>query len=175
MAILKILEYPDPRLHRVAAPVSAVTERIAQLAQDMLQTMYQVNGVGLAATQVDVHERVLVMDVSESRDHPVVLINPELLWSSDASILGDEGCLSIPGVIDKVSRHAEVHVRAMDEHGASRVIEADGLLSICIQHEMDHLMGKVFVERLSALKRKRVDQKLHKRFRSQDKQRLSYS
>ncbi|HMN56444.1 MAG TPA: peptide deformylase, partial [Ottowia sp.] len=149
MALLPILRYPDPRLHTVARPVATVDDRIRTLVRDMLATMYDAQGIGLAATQVDVHERVLVLDVSEQRDTPQVLINPELLWASDERVKGDEGCLSVPGIYDGVERAARVRVRALDEQGRAREIEADGLLAVCIQHEMDHLVGKVFVEYLS--------------------------
>lgn len=166
MPILPILCYPDPRLHKVAKPVAAVDDRIRTLTQDMLATMYDANGIGLAATQIDVHERVIVIDVSEERDQPMVIINPEILWASDEKQLGEEGCLSVPGIYDGVERSVAVKVRALNEKGESREIEAEGLLAICIQHEMDHLMGKVFVEYLSPLKRNRIKTKLvkqHKR------------
>ncbi|WP_293223896.1 peptide deformylase [Ottowia sp.] len=162
MALLPILRYPDPRLHTVARPVAAVDDRIRTLVRDMLATMYDAQGIGLAATQVDVHERVLVIDVSEQRDTPQVLINPELLWASDERVKGDEGCLSVPGIYDGVERAARVRVRALDERGQAREIEADGLLAVCIQHEMDHLVGKVFVDYLSPLKRGRIKTKLLK-------------
>ena len=162
MAILSILCYPDPRLHKVAQPVEAVDDRVRGVLDDMLATMYDANGIGLAATQVDVHERIVVIDVSEDRDQPMVLINPEITWYSEEKLLGDEGCLSVPGFYDGVERSAEVHVRALDRDGKSRVIEAEGLLAVCIQHEMDHLLGKVFVEYLSPLKRNRIKTKLLK-------------
>lgn len=162
MALLTILRYPDPRLHKVAEPVRAVDERIRTLVHDMLETMYAANGIGLAATQVDVHERVIVIDVSEGRDTPLVLINPELTWSSDAHLLGEEGCLSVPGIYETVERAESVRVRALDEHGASRELAAEGLLAVCIQHEMDHLIGRVFVDYLSALKRGRIKTRLRK-------------
>ena len=166
MTILPILCYPDPRLHKVAKPVAVVDDRIRTLTQDMLATMYDANGIGLAATQIDVHERVIVIDVSEERDQPMVIINPEILWASDEKQLGEEGCLSVPGIYDGVERSVAVKVRALNEKGESREIDAEGLLAICIQHEMDHLMGKVFVEYLSPLKRNRIKTKLvkqHKR------------
>ena len=166
MPILPILCYPDPRLHKVAKPVAAVDDRIRTLTQDMLATMYDANGIGLAATQIDVHERVIVIDVSEERDQPMVIINPEILWASDEKQLGEEGCLSVPGIYDGVERSVAVKVRTLNEKGESREIDAEGLLAICIQHEMDHLMGKVFVEYLSPLKRNRIKTKLvkqHKR------------
>ena len=156
MALLPILRYPDPRLHKVAQPVSAVDARIRTLIDDMFETMYDAKGIGLAATQVDVHERLIVMDVSEQRNQRLVLINPELVWASDERVLGEEGCLSVPGIYDGVERAERVRVRALDETGQAREIEADGLLAVCIQHEMDHLRGKVFVEYLSPLKRGRI-------------------
>ena len=162
MAILPILCYPDPRLHKVAQPVAQVDERIQTLVKDMLETMYDANGIGLAATQVDAHVRVVVIDVSEERNEPMTLINPEILWASEEKQLGEEGCLSVPGVYDGVERSTSVKVRALDENGKSRDIEAEGMLAICIQHEMDHLMGKVFVEYLSPLKRNRIKTKLVK-------------
>ena len=168
MALLPILRYPDPRLHKVAQPVSAVDARIRTLIDDMFETMYDAKGIGMAATQVDVHERLIVMDVSEQRNQRLVLINPELVWASDERVLGEEGCLSVPGIYDGVERAERVRVRALDETGQAREIEADGLLAVCIQHEMDHLRGKVFVEYLSPLKRGRIKTKLLKAER-QDK------
>lgn len=165
MALLTILTYPDPRLHKVAQPVAAVDARIRQLVDDMIETMYACEGVGLAATQVDVHERVIVMDTSESRDQPVVLINPELVARSDEMTFSDEGCLSVPAIYDKVARHAKVTVRALGRDGATFEMEAEGLGAICVQHEMDHLIGRVFVEYLSPLKRDRIRTKMIKRAR----------
>jgi peptide deformylase len=162
MAVLPILCYPDPRLHTVAKPVGAVDGRIAQLVDDMLQTMYEASGIGLAATQVDVHERVIVIDVSEERNAPLVLINPEITWASPEKQVNDEGCLSVPGIYDGVERAAAVKVQALDRDGRSREIEADGILAVCVQHEMDHLLGKVFVEYLSPLKRTRIRSKMLK-------------
>ena len=162
MAVLTILCYPDPRLEKIAKPVAAVDARIVQLVADMKDTMYDAKGIGLAATQVDVHERVIVIDVSEERDAPLVLINPELVWTSPTSHLNEEGCLSVPGIYDGVQRFDAVHVRAMDVDGQVRVIEAQELLAVCIQHEMDHLLGKVFVEYLSPLKRNRIKTKMRK-------------
>lgn len=162
MALLPILRYPDPRLHKVAQPVAQVDARIRQQIADMFETMYDANGVGLAATQVDFHERLIVIDVSQERNQPIVLINPELTWTSEETQINEEGCLSVPGIYDGVERHSAVKVRALDENGTSREIEADGLLAICIQHEMDHLMGKVFVEYLSPLRRGRIKTKLLK-------------
>ncbi|MBL0421177.1 peptide deformylase [Ramlibacter sp. AW1] len=162
MAIKPILVFPDPRLHIVAKPVGAVDARIRQLVADMLETMYEAQGIGLAATQVDEHERVVVIDVSEERNRPLVLINPEIVWASEDTQVGDEGCLSVPGIYDGVERSVAVKVRALDDSGQEREIEAEGLLSVCIQHEMDHLMGKVFVEYLSPLKRNRIRSKMLK-------------
>jgi peptide deformylase len=167
MAQLHILRYPDPRLHTVAKPVAQVDERIRRLVDDMLETMYAAEGVGLAATQVDVHERVIVIDVSEARNEPRVLINPELIARSEEMTFGDEGCLSVPQIYDKVRRHARVTVRALDRDGVSREFAADGLLAVCVQHEMDHLIGKVFVEYLSPLKRDRIKTKMLKKSRDE--------
>ena len=165
MPKLQILRYPDPRLHTVAKPVAAVDERVRALAQDMLESMYEAEGVGLAATQVDVHERLIVIDTSENHDEPRVLINPELVWRSDETIVWEEGCLSVPATYDKVTRHARVIVRSLGLDGQTQEFEADGLLSVCVQHEMDHLMGKVFVEYLSKLKRDRIKTKMLKKAR----------
>ena len=162
MALLNILQYPDPRLHKVAKPVAVVDERIRKLVADMAETMYEAPGVGLAATQVDVHERVITIDVSESRDELRVFINPEIIWASDEHKFWDEGCLSVPDIYDKVDRPARVRVRALNEKGETFELEADDLLAVCIQHEMDHLMGKVFVEYLSPLKQTRIRSKLKK-------------
>ena len=162
MALLPILCYPDPKLHRVAKPVVVVDSRVQTLVADMLETMYDAKGIGLAATQIDVHERVIVIDVSEEHDAPLVLINPELVWTSAETHLNEEGCLSVPGIYDGVQRFDAVHVRALDLQGQARVIEAAELLAVCVQHEMDHLMGKVFVEYLSPLKRNRIKKKMLK-------------
>jgi peptide deformylase len=162
MALLPILCYPDPKLHRIARPVTVVDSRIQTLVTNMLETMYDAKGIGLAATQVDVHERVIVIDVSEEHDTPLVLINPELVWTSAETHLNEEGCLSVPGIYDGVERFDAVHVRALDLQGQVRTIEADELLAVCVQHEMDHLMGKVFVEYLSPLKRNRIKKKMLK-------------
>ena len=167
MAKLKILRYPDPRLHTVARPVNEVDERVRRLVDDMLETMYDADGVGLAATQVDVHERVIVMDTSEGRDQPRVLINPELTARSEEMALSEEGCLSVPTVYDKVRRHARVSVRALGRDGEVQEFDADGLLAVCVQHEMDHLQGKVFVEYLSLLKRDRIKTKMLKKTRDE--------
>ncbi len=169
MALLPILCYPDPKLHTVAKPVPAVDARIEQLVRDMLDTMYDAKGIGLAATQVDVHERLIVIDVSDERDQPMVLVNPELVWTSNETHLNEEGCLSVPGIYDGVTRFDAVRVKALDEKGQSREIEADGLLAVCIQHEMDHLLGKVFVEYLSPLKRNRIKTKMIKAQREESR------
>jgi peptide deformylase len=169
MAKLDILRYPDPRLHTVAKPVKEVDARIRTLVDDLLETMYSADGVGLAATQVDVHERVIVIDTSETRNDPRVLINPELIWKSDEMSFTDEGCLSVPQIYDKVKRHAKVVVRALNREGRSVDFEADGLLSVCVQHEMDHLVGKVFVEYLSSLKRDRIKTKMLKKTRDEQR------
>ena len=162
MAILPILCYPDPRLLQVAKPVQAVDARIKALVADMLETMYEAQGIGLAATQVDVHERVVVIDVSEERNAPLVLINPTIVWASPERHVGEEGCLSVPGIYDGVERADAVRVQALDAQGRSQTLEADGMLAVCIQHELDHLLGKVFVEYLSPLKRNRIKTKLQK-------------
>ena len=167
MARLSILRYPDPRLYTVARPVQQVDDRIRRLVDDMLETMYEAEGVGLAATQVDVHERVIVIDISEARDTPLVLINPELIEKSDEMTLGDEGCLSVPEIYDKVPRHARVKVRARDKTGEVREFGAEGLLSVAVQHEMDHLLGKVFVDYLSPLKRSRIKTRMLKKTREE--------
>jgi peptide deformylase len=146
----------------VARPVSAFDARLRTLAADMLQTMYESGGIGLAATQIDVHERLIVMDITEERNQPLVIVNPEIVWHSEASKLNEEGCLSVPAVYDRVDRGESVHVRVWDEHGAQRTIEAQDVMAICIQHEMDHLLGKVFVEYLSPLKRDRIKKKMRK-------------
>ncbi|SDO79093.1 peptide deformylase [Rhodoferax sp. OV413] len=169
MALLSILQYPDPKLHTLARPVKAVDARIQGLIADMLETMYEANGIGLAATQVDVHERLVVIDVSEERNAPLVLINPEILWASEERVLNDEGCLSVPGIYDGVERSTQIRVSALDGEGQSRTLEAEGLLAICVQHEMDHLLGKVFVEYLSPLKRNRIKSKMLKTRRAMGK------
>ncbi|VWX59778.1 peptide deformylase [Burkholderiales bacterium 8X] len=160
-----ILSYPDVRLHKVAKPVQGVDARIKSLVADLLETMYDANGIGLAATQVDAHERLVVIDVSEERDKPLVLINPEIVWASDEKVLNEEGCLSVPGIYDGVERSTSIRVNALDANGEPQTIEADGLLAVCIQHELDHLLGKVFVEYLSPLKRNRIKGKLLKQQR----------
>ena len=167
--LLPILKYPDPRLLRVARPVAAVDEALRAIIERMFATMYHAKGIGLAATQVDIHQRLIVIDVSEERNQPLVLINPVLDWASPETRKGDEGCLSVPGVYDGVERALAVRVRALDAQGNSRLIEAEGLLAVCIQHEMDHLMGKVFVEHLSLLKRNRIKSKLLKAAREDER------
>ena len=162
MALLSILCYPDPKLHTVARPVQAVDGRIKALIADMRETMYEADGIGLAATQVDVHERLIVIDVSGERNAPLVLINPEITWASQDKQVNDEGCLSVPGIYDGVERSAAIRVNALDGDGRMRSIDAEGLLAVCIQHEMDHLLGKVFVEYLSPLKRNRIKTKMLK-------------
>ena len=164
MAILPILQYPDPRLHKVAAPVAQVDDQIRKLVRDMAETMYSAPGVGLAATQVDVHKQVIVIDVSSTHDQLKVFINPEIVESRGTSD-AEEGCLSVPGVFDKVERAEWVRVRALDADGKPFELEADGLLAVCIQHEMDHLKGKVFVEYLSPLKRRRILTRIRKQER----------
>jgi peptide deformylase len=164
MALLPILEYPDPRLKKVAAPVAAVTADVRKLVRDLAETMYAAPGVGLAATQVNVHRRVIVIDISDHKDDLRVFINPELL-SADGEAECEEGCLSVPGYYDKVTRAARIRVRALDEHGETFELDAEGLLAVCIQHEMDHLVGKVFVEYLSPLKRARLTSRLRKKQR----------
>jgi len=170
MSELTILRYPDPRLHTVAKPVASVDARVRQLADAMLQTMYAAEGIGLAATQVNVHERLVVIDVSEGRDQPLVLINPEIVWASAETRIGDEGCLSVPGIYDGVERSLAVRVEALDLEGRRRVHEAEGMLAVCMQHEMDHLMGKVFVEYLSPLKRNRIKTKLIKQKKDEERE-----
>ncbi len=164
MPRLDILHYPDARLHKVAKPVATVDARIRKLVDDMAETMYAAPGIGLAATQVDVHERVIVIDISETHDQLRVFINPEIVAQSGRAE-GEEGCLSVPGVFDKVERAEQVTVRALDRDGKPFELKADGLLAVCIQHEMDHLMGKVFVDYLSNLKRNRIKAKLAKQAR----------
>lgn len=164
MALLPILRFPDPRLRKVAAPINKVDERIGRLARDMAETMYEAPGIGLAATQVDVHQQLIVIDVSETRDQLLTLVNPQIL-EQDGVQLGEEGCLSVPGVYDKVERAQRVVVRFLDLEGKEQTIEAEGLLAVCLQHEIDHLQGRVFVERLSQLKQLRIRNKLAKQAR----------
>ncbi len=162
MSLLTILRYPDPRLHKVAKPVTRFDARLKQLAADMADTMYEAPGVGLAASQVDIHEQLIVIDTSETRSDLRVFINPEIVWASVETQIYDEGCLSVPGIYDGVERHAQVKVRALNVEGKVFETEADGLLAVCIQHEMDHLKGKMFVEYLSPLKRNRIKAKMLK-------------
>lgn len=162
MSILHILRYPDPRLHKVAKPVTVFDDKLKTLVANMAETMYDAPGVGLAATQVDVHEQIVVIDTSETGKELRVFINPEIIWSSEERKVYDEGCLSVPGIYDGVERPSEVKVRAFDADGKAFELHADGLLAVCIQHEIDHLKGKVFVEYLSPLKRNRIKTKLQK-------------
>jgi len=164
MAILNILRYPDARLHKVAAPVTVFDDGLKKLVADMVETMYAAPGIGLAATQVDVHKRLIVVDASERHDSLVVLVNPEILESTGESDI-EEGCLSVPGIYELVARAERVKVRAYDQNGNPFTLEAQGLLAVCIQHEMDHLQGKVFVEHLSQLKQQRIRAKLAKQLR----------
>lgn len=164
MPLLPILRFPDPRLKTVAAPVAKVDDSIRRLARDMAETMYEAPGIGLAATQVDVHQRVIVIDASETRDQLLVLINPQLLESAGVQVC-EEGCLSVPGIYDKVERAERVVVRYLDTAGKMQTIDADGLLAVCLQHEIEHLDGKVFVEHLSLLKQLRIKAKLAKQAR----------
>jgi len=166
MAKLKILEFPDPRLRTKATPVAAVDDALRALIGDMFETMYAAPGIGLAATQVDVHKRLLVVDVSDDKSEPHALINPELL-EKDGVVLSDEGCLSVPGYYEEVERAEHIRVRFLDRHGDVQEMEAEGLLAVCIQHEMDHLEGKLFVDYLSEAKRQRIRKKLQKDRRHQ--------
>ncbi len=170
MSILNILRYPDPRLHTVAKPVTVFDARLAQLVADMAETMYDAPGVGLAASQVDVHQQLLIIDVTETKDALQVFINPEITWASPEMEVYDEGCLSVPGVYDGVNRHSQVKVRALDLQGQPFEVSADGLLAVCIQHEMDHLLGKVFVDYLSPLKRNRIKAKMVKEIRGLERE-----
>jgi len=170
MPILPILSYPDPRLHKVARPVAVVDARVQAILDDMFATMYDAKGIGLAATQVDIHERIVVVDVSEERNTPLVFINPEITWASDERQVGDEGCLSVPGISDGVERSSAVHVRALGRDSQPFTLEAEGLLAVCIQHELDHLMGRVFVQYLSPLKQDRIKAKLLKQQRQRNKE-----
>ena len=165
MALLNILRYPDPRLHKVARPVERVDEEVRRLVRDMAETMYAAPGIGLAATQVDVHRRVIVIDTSDTRDQLLVLINPGIVRASDELQECEEGCLSVPGVYETVARAAKVTVRALDANGITFEREAEGMLAVCIQHEIDHLEGKVFVEYLSRLKRSRIKARMEKQLR----------
>jgi len=165
VSILSILEFPDPRLRTVAKPVAVVDKVIESLVDDMLETMYEAHGVGLAATQVDIHKRIIVIDTSEDKNNPLCLINPEIIKQMGEEE-SDEGCLSVPGIFEPVTRAEEITVTALDQQGKAFELEAGGLLAVCIQHEMDHLQGKLFVDYLSSLKRQRIKKKmvkLHKR------------
>jgi peptide deformylase len=163
MALLTVLCYTDPRLHKVAKPVAQVDARIKKIVADMADTMYEAPGVGLAATQVDIHERIVVIDVSDEQNELMVFINPEIIWASSETKSWREGCLSVPEFYDEVERPAEIRVRALNADGKEFEVNADGLLAVCLQHELDHLQGKVFVEYLSILKRTRISQKMKKR------------
>ena len=163
MTLLTVLHYPDPRLHKVAKPVAVVDGRVRKIVADMAETMYEAPGIGLAATQVDIHERIIVIDVSEEQNQLMVFINPELVWASEEKKEWREGCLSVPEFFDEVERPDQIRVKALDVNGKPFEIKADGLLSVCLQHEMDHLLGKVFVEYLSLLKRNRISLKMKKR------------
>lgn len=164
MALLPVLEYPDPRLRTVAKPVAEVTPEIRQLIRDMAETMYAAPGIGLAATQVDFHQQIIVIDISETKDALLVLINPEIIERS-GEVYGEEGCLSVPGYYDEIKRAEAITVRAMNEDGNRYEFDTDGLLAVCVQHEIDHLQGKVFVDYLSPLKRSRIVAKLRKQRR----------
>lgn len=164
MALLPILRFPDPRLRKVAAPITKIDDSIRRLAADMAETMYEAPGIGLAATQVDVHKQLIVIDVSETKNELLVLVNPEIV-ADEGFQVGEEGCLSVPGIYDKVERAEKVSVRYLDLDGQAQTIEAEGLLAVCIQHEMDHLQGKVFVDHLSQLKQTRIKSKLAKQAR----------
>jgi peptide deformylase len=163
MTLLTVLHYPDPRLHKVAKPVDVVDDRVRKIVADMAETMYDAPGIGLAATQVDIHERIIVIDVSEEQNQLMVFINPETVWASAEKKAWREGCLSVPEFYDEVERPEQIQVKALDVNGKPFEIKADGLLSVCLQHEMDHLLGKVFVEYLSFLKRNRISLKMKKR------------
>jgi peptide deformylase len=171
MALLPVLCYPDPRLHKRAKPVDKVDDRIKGIVKDMAETMYDAPGVGLAATQVDIHEQIIVIDVSDEQNELMVFINPELVWASEEKKSWREGCLSVPEFYDEVDRPANIRVKAIDLHGKPFELEADGLLAVCLQHEMDHLRGKVFVEYLSLLKRNRISLKMKKRAKELAEQR----
>ncbi|HEX4329948.1 MAG TPA: peptide deformylase [Burkholderiales bacterium] len=172
MALLTILRYPDPRLHKVAGPVQVFDEQLRALVRDMAQTMYEAPGVGLAATQVNVHKQVIVIDVSETHDQLLVLINPRILKADGVQVC-EEGCLSVPGIYEEVERAEHIVVQAEDENGATFQLEAHELLAVCIQHEMDHLKGKVFVEYLSRLKQTRIKSRMQKEAREEDKKKAA--
>ena len=170
MTQLTILRYPDTLLHTIAKPVAKVDARLRQLAADMFETMYEAAGIGLAATQVNVHERLIVIDISETHDQPLVLINPDIVWASEETRVGDEGCLSVPGIYDGVERSMAIKVQALDLDGKLQTHSAEGMLAVCIQHEMDHLIGKVFVEYLSPLKRNRIKTKMLKQRKDEERE-----
>jgi peptide deformylase len=171
MALLPVLCYPDSRLHKVAKPVLQVDARIRKIVADMAETMYDAPGVGLAATQVNIHERIVVIDVSDDQNDLMVFINPEIIWASPEKKSWREGCLSVPDYYDEVERPAEIRVKALNIEGKEFEMDADGLLAVCLQHELDHLQGKVFVEYLSILKRTRISQKMKKRAKELESQR----
>jgi peptide deformylase len=175
MSLLNILRYPDSRLHKIAKPVTTFDARLKQLVDDMAETMYEAPGVGLAASQVDVHQQLIIIDTSEKRSNLRIFINPEIVWTSAERQIYEEGCLSVPGIYDDVERYAQIKVKALDVEGKPFELSADGLLAVCIQHEMDHLRGKVFVEYLSPLKRNRIKAKLLKEEREmhRDKKRIT--
>jgi peptide deformylase len=167
MSLLTILEFPDPRLRKRASPVTVVDDALRSIISDMFETMYDAPGIGLAATQVDIHKRLLVLDVSENKDAPMVFINPEIQILDDEPMGYEEGCLSVPGYFDMVNRPRKIHVKALDRNGEAFELEAEGLLAVCIQHEVDHLNGKLFVDYLSTLKRQRIKNKLLKEQKQQ--------
>ena len=173
MAVLPILSFPDPRLRTIAKPVEQVNDQIRQLAADMFETMYAAPGIGLAATQVDHHIQLIVMDLSESKDQPLVFINPKITTLTEETQPYEEGCLSVPQIYDKVERPSRVKINALDINGEAFEMEADGLLAVCIQHEMDHLNGKLFVDYLSPLKRQRAREKVEKVVRQRQKREVS--
>ena len=175
MSLLPILRYPDARLHKIAKPITVFDERIQKLVADMAETMYDAPGIGLAASQVDVHEQLIVIDTSDARDGLLVLINPVIIRASDERQVYEEGCLSVPGIYDGVERSAQVRVKAQDRNGQFFELDAEGLLAVCIQHEIDHLKGKVFVEYLSPLKRNRIKARLQKEERELKKERELHS
>jgi peptide deformylase len=168
MTILTVLRFPDPRLKTKAKPVTKITDETLSIIDNMLATMYDEKGVGLAATQVDIHQRIVVMDVSDDKNEPLVFINPEITFKSEEIVINEEGCLSVPGCYAKVDRHAQVTVKALDRNGKEFSLEGDELLGICIQHELDHLVGILFVDYLSPLKRQRFKKKLEKEARLQN-------
>lgn len=167
MAVMEILEFPDPRLRTVAKPVQKVDDELRKLIDDMLETMYDASGIGLAATQVNVHQRLLVLDVSEERDQPLVFVNPEITPLTDDTKTYDEGCLSVPGFYETVERTDRIRVKALNRDGDSFEMDCDGLLAVCLQHEIDHLDGKLFVDHISRLKRDRIKKKMEKLHRQQ--------